>query len=131
MKHDVLVGHILLLKQQTSAANHAMPGQHHFEIKILRLLRFMYLEQLATSILGPTHSDPPHRGAGLLQERDRHRQALVFSPPSSWAHACHGDHGAKLPSWVRFRSWKIQTRQFTNSLVSNPVQDERHVLLET
>lgn len=67
-----------------------------------------YLEQLVISILGPSHCQPPHRGAGLSQERSRQRQDPT-AVPSVCVQGVHGDHGPKLPSTVRFLVWKANT----------------------
>lgn len=63
-----------------------------------------HLEQLVISILGPSHCQPPHCGAGLSQERDRQRQ-VPTAVPSVCVQGVHGDHGPKLPSTVRFLVW--------------------------
>lgn len=60
-----------------------------------------FLEQLAISILGPSHCQPPHCGAGLSQERDLQRQDPT-ALPSMCVQGVHGDHGPKCPSTVRF-----------------------------
>lgn len=83
--------------------HHALPHRN-----IQHSCTWHYLEQLVTSIVGPTHSAPPHRGTGLLHARERHRQVLEVSPPSSWVHDRHDDHGLNPPSRVRFCSWKIR-----------------------
>lgn len=75
------------------------------------ILKQRYLEQLATSMFAPTHFCPPHCGGGLSQERVRHWQVLVLSPPSSWLQGCQDDQWPKPPSCVRFRSFKNQNQR--------------------
>lgn len=60
-----------------------------------------HLEQLAISMRGPSHCQPPHWGAGLSQERVRHRQ-YPTALPSMCVQGVHGDHAPKCPSTVRF-----------------------------
>lgn len=68
---------------------------------------FLHLEQLQTSMVGPWQFLPPHRGAGLSQDLERHKQELTPSaPPSSLLQGCQGDHGPKPPLAVWFRSWE-------------------------
>lgn len=67
---------------------------------------FPYLEQLETSMVGPSQFLPPHRGAGLSQDLERHKQELMPSTPSSLLQGCHGAQGPKTPLVVWFRSWK-------------------------
>lgn len=67
---------------------------------------FPYLEQLETSMVGPSQFLPPQRGAGLSQDLERHKQELTPSTPSSLLQGCHGAQGPKPPLVVWFRSWK-------------------------
>lgn len=57
-------------------------------------------------MVGPWQFLPPHRGAGLSQDLERHEQELTPSAPSSLLQGCHGDHGPKPPLAVWFRSWE-------------------------
>ena len=63
-----------------------------------------HLEQLETSMVGPSQFLPPQRGAGLSHDLERHRQELTPSAPSSLLHGCHGAQGPKPPLAVWFRS---------------------------
>lgn len=65
-----------------------------------------YLEQFDTSMVGPSQFLPPHRGAGLSQDRERHRQELTPSTPSLLLQGCQGAQGPKPPLVVWFRSWQ-------------------------
>lgn len=71
---------------------------------------FPYLEQLKTSMVGPSQFLPPHRGAGLSQDLERHKQELTPSTPSSLLQGCHGVQGPKPPLTVWFRSWKTNIK---------------------
>lgn len=57
-------------------------------------------------MVGPSQFLPPHRGAGLSQDLERHKQELTPSTPSSLLQGCHGAQGPKPPLVVWFRSWK-------------------------
>lgn len=57
-------------------------------------------------MVGPWQFLPPHRGAGLSQDLERHQQELTPSPPSSLLQGCQGDHGPKPPLAVWLRSWE-------------------------
>lgn len=56
-------------------------------------------------MVGPWQFLPPHRGAGLSHDLERHKQALTPSAPSSLLQGCQGDHGPKPPLAVWLRSW--------------------------
>lgn len=73
---------------------------------MMKHLFFSYLEQLETSMVGPSQFLPPQRGAGLLQDLERHKQELTPSTPSSLLQACHGAQAPKPPLVVWFRSCK-------------------------
>lgn len=61
-------------------------------------------------MVGPSQFLPPHRGAGLSQDLERHKQELTPSTASSLLQGCHGAQGPKPPLVVWFRSWtKKQT----------------------
>lgn len=66
----------------------------------------VYLEQFDTSMVGPSQFLPPHRGAGLSQDLERHRHELTPSTPSLLLQGCQGAHGPKPPLVVWFRSWQ-------------------------
>lgn len=66
----------------------------------------VYLEQFDTSMVGPSQFLPPHRGAGLSQDLERHRHELTPSTPSLLLQGCHGAQGPKPPLVVWFRSWQ-------------------------
>lgn len=70
---------------------------------------FPHLEQLETSMVAPWQFLPPHRGAGLSQDLERHEQELTPSAPSSLLQGCQGDHGPKPPLAVWFRSWEADS----------------------
>lgn len=67
-----------------------------------------HLEQLDTSMVGPSQFLPPHREAGLSHDLERHRQELTPSTPSSLLHGCHAAQDPKPPLVVWFRSWNWQ-----------------------
>lgn len=75
-------------------------------IIVVKIFFFPYLEQLETSMLGPSQFLPPHRGAGLSQDLERHKQELTPSTPSSLLQGCHGAQVPKPPLVVWLRSWK-------------------------
>lgn len=66
-----------------------------------------FLEQLAISMRGPWHCQPPHRGAGLSQALVRQRQE-PRALPSVWVQGVHADQGPKCPSTVRFRIGHVE-----------------------
>lgn len=66
----------------------------------------VYLEQFDTSMVGPSQFLPPHRGAGLSQDLERHRHELTPSTPSLLLQGCQGAQGPKPPLVVWFRSWQ-------------------------
>lgn len=77
---------------------------------------FSHLEQLETSIVGPSQFLPPQRGAGLSHDLERHKQELTPSTPSSLLQGCHGAQGPKLPLVVWFRSWKTTISRGENEV---------------
>lgn len=57
-------------------------------------------------MVAPWQLLPPHRGAGLSHDLERHKQELTPSaPPSSLLQGCHDDHRPKPPLAVWLRSW--------------------------
>lgn len=81
----------------------------HVIVKIMRgggRQSLPHLEQLETSMVGPSQFLPPHRGVGLSQDLERHKQELMPSTPSSLLQGCHGAQGPKTPLVVWLRSWK-------------------------
>lgn len=97
-------------------------------------LSFPNLEQLETSMVGPSQFLPPHRGAGLSQDLERHKQELTPSTPSSLLQGCHGAQGPKPPLVVWFRSWKTNTNDAwvirpSETCVSDRSEDKAEVVL--
>lgn len=88
---------------------HGGDGCYCFIIINVKIFFFHYLEQLETSMVGPSQFLPPHRGAGLSQDLERHKQELTPSTPSSLLQGCHGAQDPKPPLVVWFRSWKASS----------------------